>query len=71
VVRFTYTASAVLRYSIGVLGITSRLADEDQNTHIEQAIRHPLEEVVDVWAKTTRFLYDLADEARGIYNSLR
>ena len=69
-VRFTYTASAVLRYSIGVLGITSMLADENRHAGIEQAIGHPLDEVVDVWTKSTRFLYKLADEARGIFNSL-
>jgi hypothetical protein len=71
VVRFTYTASAVLRYSIGVLGITSMIADENRHAGIEQAIGHTLDEVVDVWEKSTRFLYELADEARGIYNSLR
>jgi hypothetical protein len=71
VVRFTYAAASVMRYSIGVIGITSMIADENQRAWQEQAFGHPLEELVEVWAKTTRFLYDLADEARGIFSSLR
>jgi hypothetical protein len=71
IVRFTYAASSVLRYSIGVVGITSMIADENQHVWLEQAFGHSLEEMVDVWAKTTRFLYDRADEARGILSSLR
>jgi hypothetical protein len=72
VVRFTYAAASVLRYGIGVVGMFSMIADENQQAWFEQAFGHPLEELVDVWAKTTRFLYyDLADEARGILSTLR
>ncbi len=69
-VRFTYAAASVLRYSIGVVGITSMIANENQHALLEQAFGHPLEELVDGWAKTTRFLYQLADEARGILRSI-
>ena len=65
-VRFTYAASSVLRYSIGVIGITSMIADEQQHAFLEQAFGHPLEELVDVWSQTNRFLYELADEARRL-----
>lgn len=71
VVRFTYAASSVLRYSIGVIGITSMIADEQQQTILEQAFGHPLEELVDVWSQTNRFLYELADEARWLLRFLR
>jgi hypothetical protein len=70
VVRFTYAASSVLRYSIGVVGITSMVADEQQHAILEQAFGHPLEELVDAWSQTNRFLYDLADEVRGLLRFL-
>ncbi|MGE5139948.1 MAG: hypothetical protein ACM3JD_10820 [Rudaea sp.] len=70
-VRFVYAASAVLRYSIGVIGITSMIADEQQHAILEQAFGHPLEELVDVWSQTNHFLYDLADEARRLYPLIR
>ena len=71
VVRFTYAASSVLRYSIGVIGITSMIADQQQHPILEQAFGHPLEELVDAWSQTNRFLYDLADEARSLLQLLR
>ena len=70
-VRFTYAASSVLRYSVGVIGITSMIADEQQHAILEQAFGHPLEELVDVWSQTNRFLYDLAEEARQLLRLLR
>jgi hypothetical protein len=71
IVRFTYIVSAILRYSIGVIGITSMIADEKQHAILEQIFGHPLEELVEVWSNTNRFLYDLADEARELLHSLR
>jgi hypothetical protein len=39
------------------------VADESQRSLLEQIFGHPLEGLVDVWAKTNRFLFHLADEA--------
>jgi hypothetical protein len=71
VVRFTYIASAILRYGVGVIGVTSMVADDKQHALLERIFGHPLKELVDVWSNTNRFLYDLADEARGLLRSLR
>lgn len=65
-VRFNYAASCVLRYSIGVIGITSMIADVQQNGILEAAFGHPLDELVGVWSQTNGFFYDLADEARSL-----
>lgn len=65
-VRFTYAASSVLRYSIGVVGITAMIVDEKQHAILEQAFGYPLEDLIDVWSQTNRFLFDLADEARQL-----
>jgi hypothetical protein len=70
-VRFAYIASAVLRYSVGVIGIASMIADEKQQTVIERIFGHPLAELVEVWSNTNRFLCDLADEAREVLRALR
>ena len=70
-VRFTYAASCVLRYSVGVIGVTSMIADERQHAILEQVFGHSVEELVDVWSQTTRFLYELADEARVLLRSMR
>jgi hypothetical protein len=62
-VRSVYAATAILRYCIGVSGVAFMVADESQRSLLEQIFGHPLEGLVDVWAKTNRFLFHLADEA--------
>ena len=69
-VRFTYAASSVLRYCVGVAGNTLMIADEQQQAILERAFGHPLEELVDVWAKMNRFLLELADEAHQLLRTL-
>ena len=44
-VRFTYAACSVLRYAIGVIGVSSMIADESQHALLEQSFGHPLEGV--------------------------
>ena len=61
-VRSTYAAASILRFSIGVSGVAFMIADESQHSLLEQIFGHPLEELADVWAKTNRFLFHLADE---------
>ena len=63
-VRSTYAASSILRYCIGVSEVAFMIADESQHILLKQAFGHPVEELVDVWAKTDRFLYKLAEETR-------
>jgi hypothetical protein len=60
--RSTYVASSILRYCIGVSGVASMVADENQRSLLEQIFSHPLEELVEVWGRTNRFLFHLADE---------
>jgi hypothetical protein len=47
------------------------IADEQQQAILEQVFGHPLEELVDVWSQTNRFLDELADEARWLSRFLR
>jgi hypothetical protein len=61
-VRSTYAAASILRYCIGVSGVAHMVADESQRGLLEQIFGHPLEELVDVWGKTNRFLFQLTDE---------
>ena len=66
VVRSTYAAASILRYCIGVSGVAFMIADEKQPGLLEQAFGHPLEELVEVWTKQMRFLFDLnADVSFG------
>jgi hypothetical protein len=61
-VRSTYAAASILRYSIGVSGVAFLIADESQHDLLEQIFGHPLEELLEVWANTNRFLFHLTDE---------
>ena len=61
-VRSTYAAASILRLSIGVSGVAFMVADESKRGLLEQIFGHPLEELLDVWANTNRFLFHLADE---------
>lgn len=61
-VRTTYAVSSILRLCIGVSGVAFMVADESQHSLLEQIFGHPLEELLDVWANTNRFLFHLADE---------
>jgi hypothetical protein len=65
-VRFTYAASSILKYTVGVYGVAFMVADENQRPLLEQIFGHPLEELVDAWAATTRFLRHLADEVHSL-----
>jgi hypothetical protein len=65
-VRFTYAASSILKYSVGVYGVAFWVADESQYPLLEQIFGHPVEELVDVWADTTRFLHHLSDEMHSL-----
>jgi len=56
-VRSTYAAASILRYCIGVSGVAFMIADESHRSLLEQIFGHPLEELVDVWEKTNRFLF--------------
>jgi hypothetical protein len=47
------------------------VADENQQPVLEQMFGHPLEELVDVWGNTLRFLTELADEARELASQLK
>jgi hypothetical protein len=62
-VRSTYAAAAILRYCIGVSGVAFMVNDESQHSMLEQVFGHPVEELVGVWAKSFRFLFQLTDEA--------
>ena len=70
IVRFAYAIESVLKYSVGVYGIAFMVADESQQPLLEQMFGHPVEELVDVWASTLRFLTKLADEARELASQL-
>jgi hypothetical protein len=61
-VRSTYAAASILKYSIGVSGVAFMVADETQHGLLEQIFGHPLEELLEVWANTNRFLFHLANE---------
>jgi hypothetical protein len=65
-VRSTYAAAAILRYCIGVSGVAFMVADDKQHSLLEQVFGHPVEELVDVWARSFRFFYKLTDEARRL-----
>ena len=69
-VRFAYAVESILKYSVGVYGVAFMVADEDQQPILEQMFGHPLEELVDVWGNTLRFLTRLADEARELTSQL-
>lgn len=62
IVRSTYAVSSILRLCIGVSGVAFMVADESQHKLLEQIFGHPLEELLDVWTNTNRFLFQLADE---------
>jgi len=61
-VRSTYAVSSILRLCIGVSGVAFMVADESQHGLLEQIFGHPLEELLEVWANTNRFLFHLTDE---------
>ncbi|HEX7434806.1 MAG TPA: hypothetical protein VF326_14240 [Anaerolineaceae bacterium] len=61
--RSTYVKAAILRYCIGVSGVAFMVADENKHTMLEQVFGHPLDELVDVWGKSNRFLFQLIDRA--------
>lgn len=61
-VRSTYAVASILRYSIGVSGVAFMVADESERGLLEQIFGHPLEELLEVWANTNRFLFHLTDE---------
>lgn len=61
-VRSNYAAASILRLSIGVSGVAFMVADESKHGLLEQIFGHPLEELLDVWANTNRFLFHLAYE---------
>ena len=69
-VRFAYAVGSVLKFSVGVYGVAFMVADENQQPILEQMFGHPVEELVDVWASTLRFLTKLADEARELASQL-
>lgn len=62
VVRSTYAAASILRFCIGVSGVAFMVADKTQHGLLEQIFGHPLEELLEVWANTNRFLFHLTDE---------
>lgn len=61
-VRSTYAVSSILRLCIGVSEVAFMVADESKHGLLEQIFGHPLEELLEVWANTNRFLFHLADE---------
>jgi len=65
-VRLTYAASSILKYCIGVSGIAFMIADAGKHSLLEEAFGHPLEELVEAWANTNRFLQHLAEEIRPL-----
>ncbi len=70
IVRFAYDIESVLKFSVGVYGVAFMVADQSQQPILQQMFGHPLEELVDVWGSTIRFLTKLADEAREFANQL-
>lgn len=70
IVRFAYAVGSVLRFSVGVSGVAFMLADESQQPVLEQIFGHPVEELVDVWGSTNRFLTKLAEEARELVTQI-
>lgn len=69
-VRFAYAIASVLKYSVGIYGVAFMLANDSQQPILEQMFGHPLEELVNVWGSTLRFLTGLADEARDLVSKL-
>ena len=65
-VRFAYAAGSVLKFSVGVYGVAFMVANESQQPVLQQIFGHPVEELVDVWGRTLRFLTKLASEAREL-----
>jgi hypothetical protein len=61
-VRSTYAVASILRYSLGVSGVAFMIADESERGLLEQIFGHPLEELLEVWANTNRFLFHLTDD---------
>jgi hypothetical protein len=70
-VRFAYAVSSVLKFSVGVSGVAFMVADEHQQPILEQIFGHPVEELVEVWGNTLRFLRELAHEARELASQLK
>ncbi len=71
VVRLAYAIESVLKFSVGVYGVAFMVADESQQPILQQMFGHPLEDLVDVWGSTIRFLTKLADEARELASQLK
>jgi hypothetical protein len=69
-IRFAYAAGSILKFSIGVSGVAYMLADENQHPLLEQMFGHPLDELVDAWGSTMRFLMELSGEARELASQL-
>jgi hypothetical protein len=69
-VRFAYAVGSVLKFSVGVYGVAFMVADENQQPILEQMFGHPLEELVDVWGNTLRYLTELSEEARELITKL-
>ena len=69
-VRFAYAAGSVLKFSVGVSGVAFMVADKSQQAILEQMFGHPVDELVDIWGNTIRFLTKLAAEARELTTQL-
>jgi hypothetical protein len=69
-VHLGYTAAS-LRYRIGDLGrIMSITLDESQHSWVEQALGHSIEEIEDNFAQNGILIDSLAEEARGLMETL-
>ena len=73
VVRLAYTASAALRYGLGLVagGVNRALNfDERQAVFVKQVFGgRSIEEVSDAFTELNRFILTLADEARTLLDS--
>ena len=69
-VRFAYAVGSILKFGIGVSGIAFMVANDGQHSLLEQIFGHPVDQLVDTWERTLRFLIKLTDEVSDLVSKL-
>ncbi len=69
-VRFAYAVGSVLKFSVGVYRVAYMVTEENQHNLLQQMFCHPVEEWVEAWGKTMRFLVKVSDEARELASQI-
>lgn len=69
-VRFAYAVGSVLKFCVGVYSVAYMVTEENQHNLLQQMFSHPVEELVEAWGKTMRFLVKVSDEARELASQI-